>query len=66
MFTATVAGVSRFGRRLTGVVQHGSLPAYLVVIIGVAVIAPFGPAVPVADDAPLIDRLVAWNGRTPR
>lgn len=26
---------------------------------------PFGPAVPVADDAPLIDRLVAWNGREP-
>ncbi len=26
---------------------------------------PFGPAVPVADDAPLIDRLVAWNGRSP-
>lgn len=26
---------------------------------------PFGPAVPVADDAPLIDRLVAWNGRRP-
>lgn len=26
---------------------------------------PFGPAVPVAADAPAIDRLVAWNGRTP-
>jgi len=26
---------------------------------------PFADAVPVADDAPLIDRLVAWNGRTP-
>ena len=26
---------------------------------------PFGDAVPVADDAPLIDRLVAWNGRDP-
>ena len=26
---------------------------------------PFGDAVTVADDAPLIDRLVAWNGRTP-
>lgn len=26
---------------------------------------PFGPAVPVSDDAPLIDRLVAWNGREP-
>ncbi len=27
---------------------------------------PFAEAVPVADDAPAIDRLVAWNGRDPR
>jgi len=27
--------------------------------------APFADAVPVAPDAPLIDRLVAWNGRNP-
>ena len=26
---------------------------------------PFAPAVPVADDAPAIDRLVAWQGRDP-
>lgn len=26
---------------------------------------PFADAVPVADDAPLIDRIVAWNGRQP-
>ena len=26
---------------------------------------PFGPAVDVPADAPTIDRLVAWNGRTP-
>lgn len=26
---------------------------------------PFGPAVPVPDDAPLLDRLIGWNGRTP-
>jgi uncharacterized protein (TIGR03086 family) len=26
---------------------------------------PWADAVPVADDAPLIDRLVAWNGRRP-
>ncbi len=26
---------------------------------------PFADAVPVPDDAPLIDRLVAWNGRCP-
>ncbi|WP_121185078.1 TIGR03086 family metal-binding protein [Nocardiopsis sp. Huas11] len=27
---------------------------------------PFGPVVPVPDDAPGIDRLVAWYGRRPR
>ena len=27
---------------------------------------PYGPAVPVAADAPLIDQLVAYNGRAPR
>jgi uncharacterized protein (TIGR03086 family) len=27
---------------------------------------PFGDAVPVPDDAPLIDRLVAWQGRDPQ
>ena len=27
---------------------------------------PFDPVVPVADDAPLIDRLVAWTGRRPQ
>lgn len=32
---------------------------------GVAVEVPFANAVNVAGDAPLIDRLVAWNGRRP-
>lgn len=26
---------------------------------------PFAEAVPISDDAPAIDRLVAWNGRDP-
>jgi uncharacterized protein (TIGR03086 family) len=30
------------------------------------VAAPFAEAVPIPDDAPAIDRLVAWNGRDPR
>lgn len=30
------------------------------------VAAPFAEAVAVDDDAPAIDRLVAWNGRNPR
>ncbi len=32
---------------------------------GVAWEAPFGPAVEITESASLIDRLVAWNGRTP-
>lgn len=32
---------------------------------GVPFAAPFGPAVETSDTRPLIDRLVAWNGRTP-
>ena len=27
---------------------------------------PFAEAVTVQDDAPAIDRLIAWNGRDPR
>ena len=27
--------------------------------------APFADAVPIAEDAPLLDRLIAWNGRKP-
>jgi uncharacterized protein (TIGR03086 family) len=27
---------------------------------------PFAPPVPVPDDAPAVDRLVAWQGRDPR
>ncbi|MUL49805.1 TIGR03086 family protein [Mycobacterium sp. CBMA293] len=30
------------------------------------VAVPFAEAVPISDDAPAIDRLVAWNGRDPR
>lgn len=54
VFTATVSGVSQFGRRVTGVVQNGSLPAYLVVIIGVAVVAPLGPALAGFDGFPTL------------
>ena len=53
-FTSTVSGVSQFGRRVTGVVQNGSLPAYLVVIIGVAVIAPIGPSIAGFDGFPAL------------
>lgn len=53
-FTSTVSGVSQFGRRVTGIVQNGSLPAYLVVIIGVSVAAPLGPALAGLDGFPAL------------
>lgn len=53
-FTSTVTGVSRFARQVTGVVQNGSLPAYLVVILGVAVIAPLGPLLAGFDGFPAV------------
>ncbi len=54
VFTSTVSGVSKFGRQVTGVVQNGSLPAYLVVILGVAVAAPLGPAIAGFDGFPTL------------
>ena len=39
-FRATVAGSVRFASAVTSVVQHGSQPLYLAVILGVAVLAP--------------------------
>ncbi|MEO6126228.1 MAG: TIGR03086 family metal-binding protein [Ilumatobacteraceae bacterium] len=44
-------GLPREGRSIDGTGADG--------------LAPFGAVVDVADDAPLIDRLVAWNGRRP-
>ncbi|MFW2332679.1 proton-conducting transporter membrane subunit, partial [Ilumatobacter sp.] len=58
VFTRTVAGVSRFGRRTTAVFQNGSLPAYLVVIVGVVALAPLGPAVAGLDSFP--DLIGTW------
>ena len=58
VFTRTVAGVSRFGRRTTAVFQNGSLPAYLVVIVGVVALAPLGPALAGLDAFP--DLIGTW------
>ncbi len=51
-FTASVNGVSHVGRRTTALLQNGSLPAYLVVILGVVAIAPLGPVVNAFGDWP--------------
>ncbi len=58
VFTGTVAGVSRFGRRTTAILQNGSLPAYLVVIVGVVALAPLGPALAALDVFP--DLIGTW------
>lgn len=55
--------------------QHGLLPAadrlalfeQIAETMGLAEVpVPYAEAVAVPDDAPAIDRLVAWNGRNPR
>ena len=50
-YTAMQIGLPAEGRSATGDGADG--------------LAPFAAVVPVADDAPMIDRLVAWNGRQP-
>jgi len=58
-FWAIVTGTSRFARGTTRIVQNGSLPIYLMVILGVAAAAPLVPAVGALDTWPeLIDNWV--------
>jgi multicomponent Na+:H+ antiporter subunit A len=51
-FRAIVTGLSSSSQRVTRVVQNGSLPVYLMVIIGVAVGVPLIPAVAQLDALP--------------
>ena len=57
-FWAIVTGTSRFARRTTAIVQNGSLPVYLMVILGVAALAPIGPALSSLDTWP--DLIGTW------
>ena len=59
-FLATLKGVTDGSRRLTAIVQHGSLPVYLAVIVGVAMLAPLIPAIGV-----LIDRVDTGSAEIP-
>ena len=59
-FAAIQRGMPSEGRATRFAEVAKALPA------GVPFVPPFGEAVAVPDDAPLIERLVAWNGRTPR
>jgi uncharacterized protein (TIGR03086 family) len=58
-FAATQQALPATGRKERFAEVAASLPP------GVPFRAPFGEAIVVADDAPLIDRLVAWTGRRP-
>ncbi len=49
-FLATLRAVTDGSRRLTSIVQHGSLPWYLAVIVVVAVMAPLVPAMGIASE----------------
>jgi multicomponent Na+:H+ antiporter subunit A len=51
-FWAIVSGTSKTAKRITRVVQNGSLPIYLMVILGVATIATTAPAVAGVDELP--------------
>jgi multicomponent Na+:H+ antiporter subunit A len=44
VFWAIVTGTSRFARKTTRTIQNGSLPVYLMIILGVAAALPLGPA----------------------
>ena len=52
VFWFLVAGLLRTAKRSAAVVQSGSLPVYLMVILGVAALAPLGPAIAAVDRWP--------------
>ena len=52
VFWAAVTGTSSFAKRTTRIVQNGSLPIYLMVILGVAAIGPTIPALGALDELP--------------
>jgi multicomponent Na+:H+ antiporter subunit A len=51
-FWGVVTGTSRVARRTTRIVQNGSLPIYLMVVLGVAALAPTIPALGSLDQIP--------------
>jgi multicomponent Na+:H+ antiporter subunit A len=59
VFWAGVTGTLELAKRCTRIVQNGSLPIYLMVILGVAAIAPVVPAVRQVDGLP--DWIGPWE-----
>lgn len=58
VFWGIVTGTSRFARKTTGIVQNGSLPVYLMIILGVAAALPLVPALTSLDTWP--DAIGTW------
>lgn len=58
VFWAAVAGTLRGAKRTAAIVQSGSLPIYLLVVLGVAAVAPIIPAVAALDELP--DGIETW------
>jgi len=52
VFWSIVTGMSAFAKRTTRIIQNGSLPIYLMVILGVAAIGPTIPAISSIDGLP--------------
>jgi multicomponent Na+:H+ antiporter subunit A len=59
VFWAIVKGTLRFAKACTRIVQNGSLPVYLMVILSVAAIAPLIPAIGALDGLP--DLVGTWS-----
>ncbi|WP_051063108.1 hydrogen gas-evolving membrane-bound hydrogenase subunit E [Ilumatobacter nonamiensis] len=51
-FGGTIRGIDAVARRVTRIVQNGSLPVYLLVIIGTAVLVPVVPMLGELDELP--------------
>ncbi len=54
VFWGIVGGLLRLAKRTTRIVQNGSLPVYLMIILGVAAVAPAVPAIGQLGDWPAI------------
>jgi uncharacterized protein (TIGR03086 family) len=63
----TVVAAALGARQILPAENRRALYEEISIAMGLDEVAvPFAEAVPVPDDAPAIDRLVAWNGREPR
>jgi multicomponent Na+:H+ antiporter subunit A len=55
VYEATVDGIARVAQRITSVVQHGSLPLYLAVVVMTAAVVPAVPFLRDLDELPVVN-----------